>query len=138
MSENLFSSLIRDRSSGDVARKTAKGFYNYTDLNRVGEAVGALALLLSGLGYKTVVNPKTDWGVNDIPKREDGERYMENLHAVNRLRYAASPAPLPSIERLNYTGANNIEDMLYQNYLAIGRIQDGWYYSGEIYGGDFH
>ena len=137
MSTEIFNSLIRDRTSGDAVKKTAKGCYNYTDLNRVGEAVTALAGLLSGLGYIVNVNPKTDWKENEIPKQSDGERYLMNLREVNRLKYAVSPPPLPAIDKLNYTGANNIEDMLYQNYLAIGRIQDGWYYSGEIYGGDF-
>lgn len=47
--------LITDRTYNDVILGTDKGYYNYTDLNRVEEATAELAQLLTAQGYYTAV-----------------------------------------------------------------------------------
>lgn len=46
-----FSTLITDRTLEDVANKTAKGFYNATDLNRVDACLEDLVARLRRIGY---------------------------------------------------------------------------------------
>lgn len=46
-----FSTLVTDRTLEDVANKTAKGFYNATDLNRVGDCLEDLVARLRRIGY---------------------------------------------------------------------------------------
>ena len=46
-----FSTLVTDRTLEDVANKTAKGFYNATDLNRVDAAVSDIAERFASYGY---------------------------------------------------------------------------------------
>lgn len=46
-----FSTLVTDRTLKDVANKTAKGFYNATDLNRVDAAVSDIAERFASYGY---------------------------------------------------------------------------------------
>lgn len=46
-----FSTLVTDRTLEDVANKTAKGFYNATDLNRVDACLEDLVARLGRMGY---------------------------------------------------------------------------------------
>ena len=46
-----FSTLVTDRTLEDVANKTAKGFYNATDLNRVDACLEDLVARLRRIGY---------------------------------------------------------------------------------------
>ena len=46
-----FSTLVTDRTLEDVSNKTAKGFYNATDLNRVGDCLEDLVARLRRIGY---------------------------------------------------------------------------------------
>ena len=46
-----FSTLVTDRTLEDVSNKTAKGFYNATDLNRVDACLEDLVARLGRIGY---------------------------------------------------------------------------------------
>ena len=97
--------------------EATKGAYNYSDLNRVERAVAEISDIL-GLGLLT----KTDWGMWDIPKASDMERYLGNV-AVLREQIAddTSVPTLPtSMNHLTYTDANNIElilDTVYEHLM---------------------
>lgn len=151
--------LITDRTAQDVARwreltnkglarMTAeelsewggsKGAYNHTDLNRVEAAVFMLANKLKELDIPVNVTTKSDWAQSDIPTVSDLERYLGN---VIRLRTASSglhlaPALPDSMVRLNYIGANSIEQtLLFINEWADGMLNTRKY-SGEFYGGEW-
>lgn len=91
---------------------------------------------------------KYDWTVRDIPDDADAARYLGNITLLrNTLDYATAVLP-KSMERLTHVGANAIELALENLFVAIvdfrnltqTRIQNttaAWFYSGEIYGGDF-
>lgn len=53
-------SLITDRTRADVENETDKGFYNASDLNRVGAAVEYIAGRFAALGYDCPVTVKKD------------------------------------------------------------------------------
>lgn len=46
-----FSTLVTDRTLEDVSNKTAKGFYNATDFNRVDACMEDLVARLGRIGY---------------------------------------------------------------------------------------
>lgn len=91
---------------------------------------------------------KYDWTARDIPTPEDANRYLGNIKLLrNTLDYATDVLP-QSMNKLTHTGANAIELALENLLVAIDdfrnitqlRIQNtttAWFYSGEIYGGDF-
>lgn len=132
-----FDSLIFDRTAADVAAKNAKGTYNYTDLNRVGEAVAYLTPIFREFGFLADTAPKTDWAENDIPRRGEMERYIADIRRLNVIRYASELLPLPeSPVGLTYGEANNIERFLREVHAAFDRIRQGWYYSNDIFSGE--
>ena len=96
--------------------EAAKGAYNYTDLNRVETAVGEIAEKF-GLGLVT----KTNWTLWDIPTESDMGRYLGNVVAIRDACPYEVPFPdLPAtMNRLTYSDANSIEELLSRVYQAI-------------------
>ena len=115
-----------------------KGAYNYTDMNRVGEATLFIANQLirlpkeveqyckeNGVDYSDeykvpydpgsiVVNPKTDWNRGDIPTRTEIKTYLEEIQLLRsklELRNKLPETPT-SLDRMTYETANLIERIL--------------------------
>ena len=115
-----------------------KGAYNATDMNRVGNAVSYVAQRLTNCGYTVHINPKVDWQIGDIPTVSNLTAYLDDVRAI-RAALAVSPAtpPVPEdMDKLTYTEANNIEQILLDVNLLIDRIAAAWFYSGELYSGE--
>lgn len=130
--------LITDRTAEDVANKTTKGFYNATDLNRVGAAVEYVAGRLQALGYNCPVSVKKDWSESDTPTASQMEAYRQNIVTLRRqiavLR--TTPETPDTIRQLNYIRANNIEQILLDLDALIDKLMKSWYFSGELYAGE--
>jgi hypothetical protein len=125
---------VIDRTAIDVANKTEKGFYNHTDLNRVGHNVDYLSGVLNGYGYLVVTTPKENWAVGDIPRVADMELYLEDLNALKSAFYGTTPLP-ESMEHINFTDANNIEKLLEEIETYINRMVDGFRVCGTFHCG---
>lgn len=150
--------LVTDRTTQDVQRwrtlksigydnmtdaekaewASCKGAYNYTDLNRVEAAVRMISEKLKALYIMVDVTTKSDWEQADLPTLSDLGRYIENVktlrEASDGLRLA--PQPPASMVRLDYIGANNIEEtLLYINTWA-DRMLDSQKFAGEFIGGE--
>ncbi len=120
-----------------------KGAYNAEDLNRVEEAVEDLSADLRNMMGKItdyaekrnlawdeffgvpydpesmVFETKTNWSMNDIPTKEQMNRYLANVAKLRgALKYATSTLPA-SMENLNYWDANAIEKVLFDLDAAI-------------------
>lgn len=130
--------LITDRTAEDVAKKTAKGFYNATDLNRVGAAVEYVAGRFQARGYDCPVSVKKDWSESDTPTASQMEAYRQNIATLRRqiavLR--TTPETPETIRQLNYIRANNIEQILLDLDALIDKLIKSWYFSGELYAGE--
>ena len=130
--------LITDRTPEDVAQKTSKGFYNATDLNRVGAAVEYVAGRFQALGYDCPVRVKKDWSESDTTTAGQMETYRQNIVTLRRqiavLR--TTPETPETIRQLNYIRANNIEQILMDLDQLITNIQKSWYFSGELFAGE--
>ena len=131
-------SLITDRTRADVANQTDKGFYNASDLNRVGAAVEYIAGRFAALGYACPVTVKKDWLTSDAPTASQLETYRQNIVTLrSRIAVMASTPEAPaSMAGLNYVKANNIEQILLDLDALIDNIKKSWCFSGELYAGE--
>ena len=103
-----------------------KGSYNFTDLNRVGEAVEYLESVLDGLGYHISVSPKTDWSEGDFPLPDTMETYLRNIQRLRaHLPFVAPDAPA-SMAQFGYQQANNIEEILHNLEQALIAMQEAF------------
>lgn len=130
--------LITDRTAEDVANKTAKGFYNASDLNRVGAAVQYVAERFTAQGYAVTVSPKTDWTEKDIPTSSELETYRQNIATLRALLAVmpTTPEAPDSMAGLTYTEANDIERILLDLDTLLTNAALAWYQSGELYAGE--
>ena len=130
--------LITDRTAEDVANKTAKGFYNASDLNRVGAAVQYVAERFTAQGYAVTVSPKTDWLASDIPTASELETYRQNIATLRALLAVmpTTPEAPDSMAGLTYTEANDIEQILLDLDALLTNAAAAWYQSGELFAGE--
>lgn len=131
-------SLITDRTRADVANQTDKGFYNASDLNRVGAAVEYIAGRFAALGYACPVTVKKDWLTSDTPTQRQMETYRQNIVTLRgQIAVMQSTPEAPaSMAGLNYVKANNIEQILLDLDALIDKLIKSWYFSGELYAGE--
>lgn len=131
-------SLITDRTRADVANQTDKGFYNASDLNRVGAAVQYVAERFAAQGYTVTVSPKTDWLASDIPTASELETYRQNIAALRALLAVmpTTPKAPDSMAGLTYTEANSIEQILLDLDALLTNAAAAWYQSGELFAGE--
>lgn len=137
----IIDTLITDRTQADVSRvktlttkwlngtitnaeKTEwlngmKGAYNYTDLNRVGEAVQYIAAVLNGSGRSVSVTGKDDWTMADIPTRAQESAFLADLTLLKANVSADVPEVPTTLDNLDYETANLIEQILLDVYNAI-------------------
>lgn len=127
----MIETLIYDRTAQDVSAGTDKGYYNATDLNRVGEALLYLQDELNGYGYSVTVNPKTDWELVDIPTVPQMEAYLVDVAAIRGVLevFASTPQTPPTMEGLTFQRANDIEKILSDVQVVIDQVAAGFWRS---------
>lgn len=163
---SIIDNLVTDRSQSDVdalrallsrgkANWTAeelaefnlarsKGAYNYTDLNRVTEAMDALDESLRGYGYVTGYAPlyisggRTEWEEGDIPTQSQMAAYLANVTALRSALtvWADTPSVPADMAGLTYQEANDIETILGIIETLINNMAAAWFYSGDVYSGE--
>jgi uncharacterized membrane protein len=106
--------LITDRTQADVSNKTAKGFYQASDLNRVGDAMNYVAGVFNENGYIVEIAPRTDWTDNEWPTPSSMAHYLDCLSVLRGVIavYRSTPEVPATMEKLNYKTANEIETIL--------------------------
>ena len=152
--------FITNRTQGDVARRAelarkgivnmtetelaewlapSKGAYNYTDLNRVEDAVAKLTSYLTALGRGDGLYPTRRWTASDVPDAIDMQRYIANVqkvrNALPELHHIMPQAPA-SMVNLTSEGANAIEEILSNAMEYVESKIQTFPFSGEIYGGE--
>lgn len=143
----ILDELITDRTQADVDRVVAltkkflagtittaekaeymagmKGAYNYTDLNRVGEAVAFVADLMNQSGHPMTVTAKQNWTVSDIPTLAQMTAFLNDLTLLKANSTATANVP-QSMDRLTYQTANQIEQLIIEAYHSIVREGADW------------
>lgn len=150
--------LITDRTESDVERAQElnnrgfndwtdeevleflnglKGAYNASDLNRVESAVAYLFERFSKNGYDypaPVV--KNTWQISEFMDSEEAERYLKNVRTLrDRVSYSMPEVP-ESMENFTFEMANDIEEILELLDECITLIEQSFFCSGELYGGE--
>ena len=151
--KTIIDTLVTDRTQADVERvkelaakefavMTAdeqaewlagmKGAYNAADLNRVGTALNYLAGRLGTIcGISITWSAKTDWAVTDIITASQASEYRQQIQNIrDALTYPAGTPDAPQLNRLTYTGANDIERILALCEELIDNITKAFRYTG--------
>lgn len=148
--------LITDRTSQDVDRvkilaekawqdmtaeeraewlSSMRGSYNYTDLNRVEDAVAYVARRLGEFGYLPYQPITRSWSAKDIPTESDLSVYFNNVALLRRsiAVWASTPKAPDSINGFGANEANDLEQILVDVDLVLTRISQAWFYSSDLY-----
>ena len=112
-----------------------KGWYDYRDLNRVGEAMIYIRDRLKAVGEIVDIEPRTDWVVSDLPTRSAIAEYLSNIEKLRSVMPVPIETPVSGL-LLNYEEANDIERILEFLEILIDKIEQAYLYSGEIYAGE--
>lgn len=163
MADFDFTTLITDRTYADTQRlqylrakwldgtiseaeKTEwmnglKGAYNYTDMNRVGEALLYFKELLSSYGYEipTVAFDYllTNWSTESDIRQLQWDAYFEAIKKTSEVLQLDPAFSLPqNLQGLDIEKANNIEKMFLSLKESIERLAQSFIYSGEAYSGE--
>ena len=130
--------LIYDRTPDDVAAGGDKGYYRHTDLNRVQAAVLSVRARYLDLGYNAVPLPSfRTWAENDIPRWPQMDAYIRAVRSLDGLIPVPDAPFLPqSPDRLDWRGANAIEEFLTRMDDSAERIAGAWFYSDEVFSGE--
>ena len=153
--------LITDRTAQDVARlqtlnakgwdnmsdaekaewRTAsKGAYNYSDLNRVENAVKYLGELLNENHFPVELLEVRTWNAADVPTLTDMTRYLENIRRIREafVTLTTTPQVPASMRNLTYVEANDIEQILADVDRLMGNMLSTYYHCGEVFGGELY
>lgn len=112
-----------------------KGSYNYTDLNRVEEAVAYVAGRLSEFGYLPYQPNTRSWCAEDIPTASDIARYFGNVAMLRRTIavWASTPVAPNNADDFGANEANALEQILVDVDQILTHISQAWFYSGDLY-----
>lgn len=117
-----------------------KGCYNYTDFQRVENAVKYLSDLLNAEGYtnRVVISDASTYTYEYIRDREEIIQYLDNIATLQEVYYNnVEMGVLPTIDSwLSYEGANIIERILLDIEQMITNMQAQWRYSNNLYAGE--
>lgn len=124
--------FIYDRTIQDVEQRTAKGYINASDLNRVERNTGIIA---EYIGIE--VSVKDDWEIGDLPRKSDFCRIRENVQRIrdNYMIYTSTPE-VPEQPLNDYKKWNAIERILHDVYVIYFGNISNVDYCGEIATGE--
>lgn len=136
--DKLLNGTATDAEKAEWNSFTLKGSYNYTDMNRVGDAVEYVALLLLKYGTSVDVFPKHDWSESDIPTVSQLEQYRSDIATLRDALDAMPTTPqVPAtMNNLTLSEANAIEKILQDTGVLIFNMQAAWFYSNDIFAGE--
>lgn len=136
---SLDSVWIYDRTSKDIEQRTAKAFFNYSDMNRLEKNAEYLSELLVENGYTSMIYSRTKtWDLQDIPRISHLEKirgFVEKVIEIIPLNDKSINFPT-TLNNMNYVMLNNLEKAMYVLSKSIKRMKKAYKYSGELYSGE--
>ena len=127
--------LIFDRTQNDLEQKTPKGYYNYTDLNRIETWCEYLANLLNSYSYPVSITIKKNWNMSDLPNVNDMERIRSNVNAIKTVFHAYTNIP-ENLEYMTIEKANDIEKILSELDFLTKNMISSFRYSNTFNSGE--
>lgn len=133
--------LITDRTLEDILKRTEKGRYEYSDLNRVEAAVQYLVLVAQTIVSVEPLSTKTNWrqptrfSEDTWVTQDQMDRYLRNVEIL--CESIGIDADLPdTMEGLTWQGANQIERALQLVQEYVSQNYQGFQYSGDLFAGE--
>lgn len=121
---------VYDRTQGDIASQTPKGYYNADDLNRIEQDCEYLAAIF-GVALSTRA-----WARTDFPTPGEFERILANLNALRDAYFLYQTTPTTPQNPVNeYHKANDIEQILRDLYTLYEDNKRAVMYTGEPFAG---
>ena len=118
-----------------------RGAWNYTDLNRIGQAIDYVVTYATNIGWSNVpsVTTKTDWSVTDIPTSAQLSTYIITpLTAIRNM--IEVPSGTPSVPGhfgyMSVGKANNVEKIILAVYNQLVLAQESNVYADEGLAGE--
>lgn len=118
-----------------------RGAWNYTDLNRIGQAIDYVVTFAQNIGWDNIpsVTTKTDWAVTDIPTTNLLSQYIRiPLTAIRGM--IAVPSDTPSVPTNFYAmsvgKANNVEKIILVVYQQLELFRQSQFLSAEGLAGE--
>ena len=135
------SAIERQEWLGEIETtpSATRGMYTHNDLNRVEKAVESISERLLVLGYiSSPLVVKTDWTYKDNVWREDMTRYIGNISLLRSIGIVFPTTPeAPSIKnKMNYSVANDIEQILTDIDILVTKLTSSQMYVGELISGE--
>lgn len=114
-----------------------RGAWNYTDLNRIGQAIDYVITYAQTVGWDNIpsVTTKTDWAVTDIPTSAQLSTYLIGpLTAIRNMIPVPDGTPnVPShFGYMSVGKANNVEKIILAVYQQLELFNQTQMYSGEV------
>ena len=138
--EKVQSGATLTQQEWDLYFAGLKGAYNgFNDLDRVEKCTIDITERLNNYGYHFTINAKDNWTLDEEINIDDINRVKNNLQKIKDNFYVLINTPeIPSIEKtsINYIDANNIEKILFDINILIGRMEEGIRYCNCMYAGD--
>lgn len=121
---SVIDTLVFDRTASDVSGGTDKGYYNFTDANRVQEAVEYVVDRITEKGYNVTIQTGISFYEDQIFRTSGFTDWLNNLSAVYGVFTldASIKRPPSSLQNFGYLTANSIEEMLYHVNDSIDRL----------------
>lgn len=121
---------IFDRTQADISNKTEKGYYNWSDFNRIEQDCSYLA----GIFKVTIVTKS--WTRTNFPTLSDMTRIRNNIATLRTAYYTYSTTPeTPAVPLNEYHKANDLEKILNDLKALYDQNQQSVIYCGEVYAG---
>lgn len=124
--------FITDRSQLDIDERTAKGFINASDMERVETTTELIA------GYIAVpVTVKKNWKTGDLPRVSDFKRIRDNVEKIRSGYVIRADTPETPVQPLNtWQKWNDLEQILYDIFWIYFNNLNNKDYCGEISAGE--
>lgn len=121
---------VYDRIQSDVSNKTAKGFMNAADFNRIEGNLEILAEM-TGFAFSSV-----SWDVSGYPTTADYDRYITALTLIREFASFTTTPEMPELPINTWQKWNAIEKIMADAYKIHSDAADAVIYAGEIYAGE--
>lgn len=128
-------------TASEVAEYLAdlKGAYNASDLNRVESAVAYIIERLVANGYDSLkLRIQNAWIRTEFMNVSEAQRYLQNIRDLRSqfVQPDGTPEVPDDMDGFTYEEANDIERILVIIDEYITKIEQAFFYSGELYGGE--
>lgn len=112
-----------------------KGCVNYTDLNRIGNAIRYLRIWFNTLGIYPNLVGKNDWSINiDHVEQSDATNLITDLQTIKALTEVDVPLP-QNMNGWTFETMNNVERLIVESYNELTRRHAEYVHSGTSYSG---